>query len=403
MAHTQRNIILGALGLAIMGGLGYVAVRPEPVLVDLHTIERSHFERTIDVDGQTQVREVFDISAPITGVARRSPVEVGDWVIAGETLLASVEPVAPGLLDTRARIQTEAAIGEAQAALQVAQSELARAREEKAFLQNQFDRSSQLVERGVASPVSLEDARRALAVADAGVASAQARITQSRSGLERAQAGLIDASTNPQAASSCCVPLYAPVDGRVLDVQLVSERPVAAGELLVSVGNPDVLEIVADILSSDAVGLVQNARASVERWGGDPFEARLESIDPIARTKVSALGIEEQRVDAVLAITAPAAATQGLGHGFSVFLRIVEYENPDALTVPLSATFRVGEDWAVFKANGDSVDLISIMLGERNTRFAEVLEGLEPGDQVVMHPSDDLEDGALIAERTITQ
>lgn len=403
MAHTQRNIILGAVGLAIMGGLGYLAVRPAPVLVDLHTAAVGHFERTIDVDGETQVREVFDISAPIAGVARRSPVDVGDWVIAGETLLASVEPIAPGLLDTRARTQTEAAIREAQAALQVAESELARAREEKAFLQSQFDRATQLVERGVASPVSLEDAERALAVADAGVASAEARITQAVSGLERAQAGLIDASTNTPDASGCCVPLYAPVDGRVLDVQLVSERPVAAGERLVSVGNPDVLEIVADILSSDAVGLPQGARARVERWGGAPFEARLTSIDPIARTKVSALGIEEQRVDAVLAITASPAQTEGLGHGFSVFLRIVDYENPDALTVPLSATFRMGEDWAVFRANGETVDLVTIELGERNTRFAEVLDGLEPGDQVVMHPSDDLEQGALIAERTIAQ
>jgi HlyD family secretion protein len=403
MAHARRNLILALVGVAIAGGLAYVIVRPEPVLVDLHTIEREPFAITIDVDGQTWVKEVFDIAAPIAGVARRSPVDVGDWVIAGETLVATVEPVAPALLDTRTRVQTEAAIREAEAALQVAETELARASEEKAFVQGEFDRATLLVERGVASLTRLEDATRALAVADAGVVAAQARIAQARSGLERAQAGLIDAASERGSLNGCCVPLYAPVDGRVLNVQIVSERPVAAGERLVSVGNPDNLEIVADILSSDAVRLQPNARASVERWGGEPFEARLVQIDPVARTRVSALGIEEQRVDAVLAITAPPEATEGLGHGFSVFLRIVAYENPDALAVPLSAAFRSGEDWSVFRANGDRVERVVVELGARNTRFAEVLSGLEAGDRVVMHPNDALDDGSFVAERTLSQ
>ena len=400
MAHTRRNIILGLIGASVLGGLAYVSYRPEPVAVDLHTVERGDLVVTVDVDGTTRVKELFEISAPITGVALRSPVEVGDSVVAGETVVARVEPAEPSLLDARSRLQAEASVREAEAALVVAETELARANEEQAYAKTQYDRASTLVDRGVSSITRLEDNFQRLSIANAAVAAATARIDQAEGTLERARAALTAPEDAAEINAACCTALVSPADGVVLSVDQISERPVLSGARLLSVGDPSELEIVADLLSSDAVRLPVDARASVERWGGDPLEARLVRIEPMARTKISALGIDEQRVDAVFELTSPAKDRAGLGHGFAVFLRVIEFEEPDTLLLPLSAAFRTENGWQVFRADGTTVQKVPVTLGRRNGRFASVTSGLEAGDQVVVHPSDQLSDGALIVERT---
>lgn len=399
MAQTQRNIVLSALGAAVVGGLLYVTFRPEPVPVDLHTVARDDFAMTVDVDGETRVAELYEIAAPITGVALRSPVEVGDAVVGGETVVARVEPSSPGLLDTRSRLQAEAHVREMQAALNVAQSDLTKAKEDVTYARSQYDRVTQLVERGVSSITRLEDAHQRLAIAEAALNAAEARVSQANSGLDAARAALVDTTSETEAVV-CCVPILAPADGVVLELVAVSARPVTTGTRLLSIGDPRDLEIVADILSSDAVRLPEGAPASVERWGGPPLEARLKRIDPAARTKVSALGIEEQRVDAIFEIVSPYEEREGLGHGFAVFLRIVEHEEPGAMLIPLSAAFRWGDGWATFRAIDDRVEIAPLTLGRRNGRHAVVLSGLEEGDRVVEHPSGDLTDGALVVERT---
>lgn len=398
MAHTVRNIALGTLATAIVAGLVFVTVRPEPVPVDLHTVARGVLQVTVNADGETRVKEEYEVAAPIAGLARRLPVEVGDPVEAGVTVVAEVEPVAPALLDARSRLQAEAAVREAEAALRVAETDHARAVEEHEYARGQFERTSALVERGVASTTQLESAHQAFTVSEAALNAAEARIEQAKSSLDRARALLVegDASAGVEA---CCVSIRAPADGVVLSIENASERPVQAGAALLSIGDPRELEIVADLLSSDAVRLPEGARASVERWGGPPLEARLERVEPSARTKVSALGIEEQRVDAVFELVSPYEARPALGHGFAVFLRIVEYEEADALLVPLSAIFRTGETWSVFRAVGERVERVPVEIGRRNTGFATVLTGLEAGDRVVEHPSEQLEDGALFVER----
>jgi HlyD family secretion protein len=195
--------------------------------------------------------------------------------------------------------------------------------------------------------------------------------------------------------------LRAPSDGVVLSIATISEHPVQAGAPLLSVGDPADLEIVADLLSSDAVRIGPGTRAIVERWGGpDPLEATLTRIEPAAETRVSALGIEEQRVDAIFEIETPPEDRPGLGHGFAVFLRIVEWESDDALQVPLGALFRRDADWAVFVVeNGVARERI-VTLGQRGAREAEVLEGLEEGDVIVTHPSDAVADGVMIVDRS---
>ncbi|MBO6673747.1 MAG: RND transporter [Rhizobiales bacterium] len=402
MPKAVRMLLLIGLGVVLVGGLLWVTFRTEPVLVDLEEAVIAPMQVTIDVDGKTRIRDIYEISAPITGLAQRSPVEVGDQVMAGETVVAVVEPIEPSLLDARSRLQADAAIREAEARLLVAQTELASAEEHRRRAQSQFDRTETLVSRGVVSTTQLEDATEQLAIANAAQAAAIAGISMAQSSLERAQAELIEPGDEQSQDGACCVPLMAPANGRVLAINQISARPVVAGARLVTIGDPTELEIVADILSVDAVRLEVGALAFVDRWGGsDALEARLVRIEPAARTEVSALGIEEQRVDTVFEITSPLEAREGLGDGFSVHLRIVEWQSDQALQVPLSATFRVGEAWGLFAVEDGVAHERLVELGRRNARTVEVLGGLEAGTMVVTHPSDDLSDGSPVRQRTI--
>lgn len=396
MAHTRRNIVLSLLGAAIVGGLVYVTFRTEPIAVDTYTVSRGTLVATVDVDGVTRVTDLFEIAAPISGVAQRSPVAVGDPVVAGETVVARVEPVSPALLDSRTRLQAEAAVREAEAALNVAETAQAQAVEAQSYAQTQYSRTQTLVERGAAAISRLEDAHQAMMVADAAVTSADAHILQAQGALDRTQAALVETSDT---GGTCCEPILSPANGVVLQIETVSERPVAAGARLLSVGDPAALEIVADLLSADAVRLPAATRATIERWGGAPLEARMVRIEPTARTQISALGIEEQRVDVVFEFVSPPEDRARLGHGFSVFLSVVEIEVENALIVPLNATFRQGDGWAVFRISNGTAELVEVELGQRNARYITVLSGVEEGDLVVEHPNEALANGAQVVQR----
>lgn len=401
MHLRPRSIVLIALGLLITGSLAYVAFRQDPVPVDLATVERGPMRVTVDADGRTRIRDIYEIASPIAGTALRSPVHVGDRVTAGKTVVARVEPVAPPLLDARSRLQAEAGVREAEGALAVAESRVRQAEEDLALAQSQFERTQRLVIADVAAVSQLEDAEQRLAVRKAALDAAKSQLSIAESGLARARAALIEPTENGRTAGeSCCIEIHAPIDGQVLSVDVVSEGPVAAGTTLLSVGQPRDLEIVADLLSSDAVRLAPGAPATVERWGGpDPLEARLLSIAPSAHTKVSALGIEEQRVDAVFELVSPPEEREGLGDGFAVFLRVVEWQTDDTVQVPLSALWRDGESWAVFVVEDGVATERVIDIGRRNTRTAQVLSGLEPGETVITHPGDEIADGTEIADR----
>jgi HlyD family secretion protein len=401
MVWNTRTVGLALAGVALIGGLAYVAFGDDPVPVDLVTVERAPLRVTIDADGQTRIREIYEVASPIAGTARRAPVVVGDTVVGGETIVARVEPLSPSLLDARSRAQAEASVAEARAALDVARSELRRAEEEEAFARLQFDRTQTLMERGVTTVTQMETVAQSLAVAEAAVAAAQSRVAMSEGSLERAEAALVRPGGGATATDDCCVELRAPSDGVVLSVATISEHPVQAGAPLVTVGDPADLEIVSDLLSSDAVRIGPGTRAMVERWGGpDPLEAVLTRIEPAAVTRVSALGIEEQRVDAIFEIETPPAERPGLGHGFAVFLRVVEWESDDALQVPLGALFRRGEDWAVFVAEDGVARERIVTLGERAARRAQILDGLEEGERIITHPSDTVTDGVTIVDRS---
>lgn len=399
MVWTTRTTGMSLAGVALLGGLAYVAFREDPVPVDLIEVIAAPMQVTIDADGRTRIRDLFEVAAPIAGTALRAPVAVGDPVIAGETVVARVEPATPTLLDARARAQADAAVAEAEAALEVARTDLTRTAEEETFARMQFERTQTLVERGVSTITQLETATQALAVAEAAVAAARSRIAMAEGTLDRARAALVGPEGD-ESGAECCVELTAPAGGVVLSIATISEHPVQAGAPLVTLGDPAELEIVADLLSSDAVRIAPGTRAIVERWGGpEALEAVLTRIEPAAETRVSALGIEEQRVDVIFDIVTPVADRPGLGHGFSVFLRVVEWEADGVLQVPLGALFRRGEDWAVYVVSDRVVEERTVTLGRRGARMAQVLEGLEAGERIVTHPSEAVADGVTVIDR----
>ena len=401
MTWKPRTIGLIGAGVAIMIGLGYVAFQDDPIPVDLHVLSRGPLAVTINADGVTRIKDIYDIASPIIGTSLRSPVDIGDPVVAGETVVAVVRPAAPGLLDSRSLLQAQATVQEAEAALHVAKTDLARAFEERSVARSQYDRTQTLVERDVASLTQLEDALQHLAVAQTTVEAAEARIDMAQSTLARAETMLQTPQSGAQVDASCCLEITAPATGVVLSVESISEHPVITGAPLLRIGDPAELEIVADLLSSDAVRLQPGAVATVERWGGpSTLSATLASIAPAAATKVSALGIDEQRLDAIFDITTPPAERAGLGDGFTVFLRITEWRTEDALQVPLSALFKRNGDWAVFTATEGIATEQIIRTGRQNAQFAEVLEGLEADDTVVTHPNDQLQSGGQIVDRS---
>ncbi|WP_400084820.1 efflux RND transporter periplasmic adaptor subunit [Yoonia sp. R78084] len=401
MSWKPRTIGLVGLGAAVMLGMGYVALQEDPVPVDLHTITRGPLAVMINADGVTRIKDIYDVSSPINGTALRSPVDIGDRVTGGQTVVAVVQPATPGLLDSRSLLQAQATVQEAEAALDVAEADLARAQEDRALAQTQYDRTQILVERGVASLTRLEDALQKLAVAQTTVEAAEARIDMAESTLARAATMLQSPQSAAEVDASCCLEIYAPADGVVLSIESISEHPVATGAPFLRIGDPAQLEIVADLLSSDAVRLQTGAIATVERWGGDnALAATLTRISPAAETKISALGIDEQRLDVIFDITTPASERAGLGDGFAVFLRIIEWQTDDAVQVPLSALFKRRGDWAVFRAEDGTVTEQIISIGRQNAQFAEVLEGLDPGMHVVTHPNDQLMTGAEIIQRS---
>ncbi|WP_289043442.1 HlyD family efflux transporter periplasmic adaptor subunit [uncultured Aliiroseovarius sp.] len=402
MGWNMRKIILAGMAVAAAAVFAYLAMKPEPVPVDIETIASGPIEVTVNADGQTRVRNVYDVSAPVSGQLARSPVSIGDQVVAGETVVARIAPGDPAFLDERSRAQAAAAVAQAEAAVAEAQAQIAMAEADLAHAQTSLNRLHDLYARGTIPQAQLDDAELGVDVAAARLDSAHAAYDMNVAQLAAQKATLIEPRSHDTLTpnEACCIDVKAPVSGTVLSVASESERPILPGAPILSIGETDDLEIMAEILSTDAVRLQVGAPAYVERWGGDGrLNAKVRIIEPAGFTKVSALGIEEQRVRVVLDLLTPAEDRAALGHGFRVFLRIVEWQG-EGVIVPLSALFRDGPDWAVFVVNGDRAVLRKLSVGHRNSDVAEVTGGLEEGARVITHPSDRVSDGALVVDRS---
>lgn len=400
---TWRNLGIGLAGVAVAAALAW-ALWPQPVRVDLAPITRGPMQGVVEAQGVTRVRDPYAITAPFTGIAVRSPVAIGDAVVAGETVVAVLQPANPTPLDARSRSQAEAAVTEAQAAVGLAESNLGQAETALTHAEHEVQRSRALADKGNIPQNMLEDAEAARLLAEQAVAAARAQLDLNRASLARAQALLIapDLAGGPgDDPDACCVRLLAPQTGLVLSLAEQSARPVQAGTPLLSIGNLDDLEIELDLLSSDAVRVPPAARAIIDRWGGEgPLEARLRRIEPAAFTRVSALGIEEQRVRLRLDLLSPPDQRPGLGDGFRVQVRLILWEAENLLQVPQAALFRQGADWAVFVEAEGVARLKPVRIGRQTADQAEVLDGLAEGDRVVLYPDSALAEGTRIMPRT---
>ena len=379
----------------------YFALQPRPIMVDLARIDRGLIETTIDEDGVTRIEDVFEISAPITGKLKRLEFEVGDLVERNQKL-ASVRPVDPPMRDARTRRELAAAIKAARAGVALGDAEVARAEAAVRFSTLDLARQEQLAKQRVISVRVLQQAELELDTKNAQLRQAKANLEFRRRELESAEARMLEptAVLKNSETDQCCVDILAPSTGAVLKLFTESEQVVQAGTKLLEIGDRSKLEIVADLLSEDAVRVKAGDLVWVENWGGPArLAAKVKRIDPSGFMKVSALGIEEQRVNTIIKITEPRKHWLRLGHDFRVYVRVVVWRDEAALRVPLSALFRRGNAWSVFvMANGDAKRQ-DIEIGHRSQSHAEVLSGLQEGQAVILHPSDRVIDGVAVRER----
>jgi len=352
-------------------------------------------------EGETRVRDMYVVSAPVPGRMRRIELEVGDPVVADQTLVARIEPSDPSFLDVRSAAEARAGVDAAAAARTHAGAQVRRAQAELDFARAEYERIRALARSHTVSENELDSAQRRARTAEAALAEAQAARQVRESEYQVARARLLAPSAARERVADCdCVSVYSPVNGRVLRIVNESEGVVGSGTPLVEVGNPDLLEVVVDLLSADAVRVQAGQRVLIEAWGGDePLDGVVQRVEPFGFTKVSALGIEEQRVNVVIDITSPRERWARLGHGYRVEPRIVLWESSDVLRVPLSALFRQGERWAVFVERDGRAELREVEIGQGNGLHAEVRSGLEAGERVVLHPADRVSPGVRLAER----
>ena len=399
-ASLRRPLLIAVVAAMVAGGLGY-GFWPQPLAVDLATVERGPIQVTVDGEGQARVRNVYVVSAPLAGRITRVSLKPGDEVEANRTLITSLEETDPAFLDARTRASLEAKQRAAEAAFNLAKAELEQAEAALEFSRNELQRSETLFERGTVTARNLELARLDVQTHETRVATAKATQRMRHFEVEMARAALIEPGEGEFSASArCCIPVRSPVDGRVLRVMHESETVVQAGEPLIELGNPSDLEVVVDLPSSEAVRIPSTAAVIIEAWGGDqPLSGRVRQIEPSAFTKVSALGIEEQRVNVLIDLNDPPAERRALGHGFRVLARVVVYAAEDAMLVPAGALFREGRNWAVFVADDGQARLRQVEIGANDGRLAEVHGGVSEGEQVIIYPNDRIAEGVRIAPR----
>jgi HlyD family secretion protein len=391
---TNRRVLVAAV---IVGGLLAVALWPSTTPVDTALAGNGPMVVTIDEEGRTRVRDRFVVAAPVAGRILRIELEAGDPVKRGAQV-ASVRAEPPPLLDLRSRAEAAAAVESAQAALGRARAEERRTLAGLEQARRELARTRDLASSDLTTARELEARAADVKAAEEALSAATFAVRMAASELERTQARLSPPST---AASGRVVTVTSPVDGVVLKRIRESETVVPAGEPLLEIGDPSELEIVADLLSTDAVRVRPGARVIVDQWGGEgALDAKVRRIEPSGFTKISALGVEEQRVNVVVDFVDPAKAWSALGDGYRVEVRIVIWEADAVLKVPAGALFRVAERWAVYVVEDGRARRSFLEVGHQTGQEAEVLSGLTEGARVIVHPPDTLADGARVEERS---
>lgn len=393
----KRYIVWLAVLAVIVMALGY-GFRPQPQQVDVATAQRAPLQVSIEEEGKARVIDRYVITAQVAGTTCRIDLNVGDSVEKNQALL-NIDPLPSQALDPRARAQAQAKVAAATANLNAAEQQVDSARAESDLASSELKRLEPLAKKGHVSIGQLDQARASKRSSSAALRSALFAVDVAKYELEAAKTALNytgDSSSN----DSDTIPVRSPIDGKILKLQHECSGVVARGEPLLEIGDTRSLEIATDVLSADAVKIQPGMQVLYERWGGDkPLEGQVIRVEPVGFTKVSALGVEEQRVLIISAITSPPEQWQTLGDGYRVESRFVLWQQQDVLQVPLSSLFRSDDQWALFVVEDGRAKKRNVEVGQRNGLSAQIVEGLKQGEMVITHPDDRIEDGVKVKGR----
>lgn len=383
------------LALAAAVGLGWGLV-PQPVSVETVAVRRGSLEITVDDDGETRVRERYTVLSPLTGKLQRIGLHPGDRVVREDSELAVIEPTDPSLLDARAKTEAEARVRVAQSAQERSLEFKQIAEASLAFAQQEYDRGKNLVESKSISSSELEQLFHRFRVTSGEVRIANFLIATSEHELAMARAALI----TTQGTSYESMRLRSPVDGLVLRVLREDAGYVTPGTPLLEIGNPDEMELKIDVLSTAATRIRPGNKVYIERWGENrTLQGTVRLVEPSAFLKISALGVEEKRVNVIIDFDSPWEDRQSLGDGFRVEARIaVDRSSEQSRLVPSGALFREGDAWVLYRVRGGRAQRCQVEVGLSNPRETEILSGVEAGDEIILYPSEKVRDTVRVVQ-----
>jgi len=385
------------IAAGIVAAIAY-SLRPQPVPIEVAEVARGPLSVTVEEEGKTRVKERYIIYAPVTGYNRRLDFDAGDPVKQGQ-VVATIEPARPVPLDVRSLAEGRAAVAAAEAQVQAAGQRIRAATANAEYWSAELKRVNDLVRTGDIARSRLEQTVSEQQRAAAALAEAQHAMEAAQSELRRARAAITEFTGTPQATD--IVEVRAPVAGRVLKLLRESAGAISVGEPLLEIGNARAIEVEIEVLSPDAVRIKPGTSVVFTRWGGDDsLEGVVQRIEPSGFTKISALGVEEQRVPVIAILTSPETVWSRLGAGYRVEASFILWQGNDVLQVPTSSLFRYNDGWAVFVVDGGIARRRPVDLGHRTGLRTEITSGLQPGEQVIAYPDETIEDGTPVEPRT---
>jgi HlyD family secretion protein len=394
-AEVRRRVLVMSVAAVVVAGLVY-GFLPKPVPVDVVLAKRGPLRLTIEEEGRTRVQDRFVVSVPVAGYLKRIDLHVGDVVRQGQPV-ANLEPLRSTVLDPRSRAEASAAIEAAEAALD-ASKETSRAMSADAeYAREREVRMKNLASSGYIAQDELEQAVSERKKAEANRLAAEAAALAADAELKRARSALRYSAAERTGREGKAVQVRAPMTGKVLRLYRESEGVVGAGEPLLDVGDPHRLEVKIEVLSADAIKIGKGTTVLFERWGGaEPLVGTVRVVEPVGFTKVSSLGVEEQRVLVIADFDSPAEQWQGLGDGYRLDASFILWEGTAVLQVPASALFRKDGGWALFAVEKGRARLRDVVVGQRNGLAAEILKGIPEGTEIIAHPDDAFQDGSRV-------
>jgi len=398
--QLRKHIGISLVTILVIAAIIY-GFLPKPVPVDVVQVTQKPLQVTVEEEGRTRVIDRYAISTPVAGYAQRIELDVGDAITQGQTLV-SMDPLPSTVLDPRSRAQAQAQVNRAEDALQAAKENAKAAKASDDFAKVEYKRIKELCKTQCASKTEEDKAEADARRASANLRSANFAVEVARHELEAAKTTLQFAASKGGSAknggqSPDKVVITSPINGSVLKINRESEGVIDVGQTLVEVGDPRTLEVVVEVLSADAVRISPGTKVLFERWGGEgTLQGVVRLVEPVGFTKISALGVEEQRVYVIADIISPHEQWQRLGDGYRVEAKFILWEEDNVLQIPASSLFREGNNWAVFVFKDDTAVRKTIEIGQRNGLSAQVLSGLSKNEYVITHPDDSIEDGVEV-------